>query len=62
MNFKNRAEKRSFIKSLSTEYGVSFALALKAVDAGVHFRAIALATGENNKAQAFTAAVYALVK
>lgn len=62
MNFKNRAEKREFIKGLASEYGVSFALASKAVAEGVHFRAIALATGEKNKSQAFTAAVYALMK
>lgn len=62
MNFKNRAEKREFIKRLASEYGVSFALASKAVESGVHLRAATLAAGEKNKAQAFTAAVYALAK
>lgn len=59
-SFKSRAEKRAYIGKLASDYGVTFHIAQKAVKSGVHFRAIALATGESNKSQAFTAAVNVL--
>lgn len=56
-----RAERRAKAKALSSEFGVSFDVAFNAVQAGVENRAVALALGEEDKQQGFTAATNALV-
>lgn len=58
----SRADRRSLAATLAHKYNAPFKAVLRAVTKGVHYRAVALATGEKNEPQAFMAAINALAR
>jgi hypothetical protein len=55
-----RHEKRSIASHLAQEYGAPFKSVMKAVEKGVHLKAVALADASQTPGKAFVAAVNVL--